>query len=220
MLASGASPCSRVYQQFASAGLTIWEGYGMTSCAVSSLLRSSRVSQARKWGHPLPGVETKLIDDPGNEVEEGDPGDHRPRPNLQRYWPDGSEGPDADGWLVTGDVAIADHDGDLRLVDRRRDLILVSGFNVYHARSRALSRLLRESLRLPSSVSRTLHGRGSPATCHPTELISNPRIALKLQVLAFKAPTIVEVVRQLPHSVTEDHEEWPLGTGRRCPVDL
>ena len=49
------------------------------------------------------------------------------------YWPDSSDGPDAEGWFATGDVAIADFDGDLRLVDRRTDLILVSGFNVYPA---------------------------------------------------------------------------------------
>ena len=49
------------------------------------------------------------------------------------YWPDGAGGPDADGWWATGDVAYADDDGDLHLVDRRTELILVSGFNVYPA---------------------------------------------------------------------------------------
>ena len=55
-------------------------------------------------------------------------------PNLfSGYWPDGADGPDAAGWLGTGDLAYRDVDGDLHLVDRRSDLILVSGFNVYPA---------------------------------------------------------------------------------------
>ena len=53
------------------------------------------------------------------------------------YWPDGRDGPDADGWWATGDVAYADADGDLFLVDRLRELILVNGFNVYPRRGRA-----------------------------------------------------------------------------------
>ena len=62
--------------------------------------------------------------DPGEIVVRG--------PNLfLGYWPDRSDGPDGDGWWSTGDVAYADEDGDLFLVDRLGDLILVSGFNVY-----------------------------------------------------------------------------------------
>ena len=47
------------------------------------------------------------------------------------YWPDADGGPDADGWLATGDIGFLDHDGDLFLVDRLKELVIVSGFNVY-----------------------------------------------------------------------------------------
>ena len=49
------------------------------------------------------------------------------------YWPDGDGGPDADGWFVTGDLAYRDDDGDLVLVGRDSELVLVNGFNVYPA---------------------------------------------------------------------------------------
>ena len=47
------------------------------------------------------------------------------------YWPDGVDGPHEDGWYPTGDIGIVDGDGDLTLVDRLRELVIVSGFNVY-----------------------------------------------------------------------------------------
>src|SRR5699024_6202239 len=53
-------------------------------------------------------------------------------PNLfSGFWPDGSDGPRADGWFATGDVGYIDDSGDLTLVDRVRELVIVSGFNVY-----------------------------------------------------------------------------------------
>ena len=81
----------------------------------------------------MPGVEVRLVDEDGSAAVDGDPGEIVVRgANLfSGYWPDGTEGPDADGWWATGDVAYADDDGDLFLVDRRKELVLVSGFNVY-----------------------------------------------------------------------------------------
>lgn len=167
------------------------------------------VSKAGSVGQPLPGVETKLVDDSGNEVEEGDPGEIIVRgPNLfSGYWPDGADGPDGDGWFGTGDVAIADHEGDLRLVDRRRDLILVSGFNVY---PREIETVIAAA---PGVAEVAVVGVTHPYTGEAVKAIVVPKLDVQLHsedVLAFaqqhlarfKAPTIVEVVRALPHSVT------------------
>jgi long-chain acyl-CoA synthetase len=81
-------------------------------------------------------VEVRLVDEDGRDVEEGDPGEIVVRgPNVfSGYWGDEVETKDAflpDGWLRTGDVAVADDEGNLSLVDRKKDLIIVSGFNVY-----------------------------------------------------------------------------------------
>ena len=88
-------------------------------------------------GRVLPGEEVRLVGDDGEDVHAGDAGEIWVRgPNVfQGYWHD----PEAtarvlhDGWLRTGDIATTDDEGYLYLVDRAKDLIIVSGFNVYPA---------------------------------------------------------------------------------------
>ena len=84
-------------------------------------------------GRPIPGVELRLVDEAGEDVQADDAGEIWVRGDnvFSGYWPDGEGGPDEQGWYATGDVAYADEDGDLFLVGRRKELILVSGFNVY-----------------------------------------------------------------------------------------
>ncbi|MGY1830841.1 AMP-binding protein [Geodermatophilus sp. SYSU D01180] len=117
------------------AAVRVWEGYGLTEACpvVASTLATGRAKPACIGG-PVPGVEVDLRGPAGDPEEEG-PGEVWVRgPNLfSGFWPDGADGPDDDGWLATGDLAHRDDDGDLHLVDRRSDLVLVSGFNVYPA---------------------------------------------------------------------------------------
>lgn len=211
MLASGAAPLApAVHEQFATLGLTIWEGYGMTEAApvIATTLVTGR-SKAGYVGQPLPGIEVKLIDESGQEVREGDPGELIVRgANLfSGYWPDGSDGPANDGWYATGDVAIADQDDDLRLVDRRRDLILVSGFNVY---PREIEAVLVQH---PEVAEAAVVGVPHPYTGQAvkafvvakpgTSLSSESVVEFSSQRLArFKCPTIVEIVDNLPYSAT------------------
>ncbi|WP_345771322.1 AMP-binding protein [Geodermatophilus normandii] len=121
------------------AAVRVWEGYGLTEASpvVASTLATGRAKPACIGG-PVPGVEVVLRDvsaDRTGDVDETGPGEIEVRgPNLfAGFWPDGADGPDDDGWLATGDLAYRDGDGDLHLVDRRSDLVLVSGFNVYPA---------------------------------------------------------------------------------------
>jgi long-chain acyl-CoA synthetase len=112
----------------------VHEGYGLTetSPVVTSTLASAEAKPG-SIGRPVPGVEVRLVDEDGSPAADGDPGEVLVRgANLfSGYWPDGTGGPGDDGWWATGDVAYIDEDGDLFLVDRRKELVLVSGFNVY-----------------------------------------------------------------------------------------
>ncbi len=135
---SGAAPLSReVLASFRERfGVTIWEGYGLTETSPSLTFTGiGGVAKPGSIGRPMDGVEIRLVDESGEDVEEGDPGEIVVRgPNVFRgYWnhPEYTEQAFFDGWFRTGDVGVADDEGDLYIVDRRRDLILVSGFNVY-----------------------------------------------------------------------------------------
>jgi long-chain acyl-CoA synthetase len=120
-------------------GVPIHEGYGLTEAApvvTSSLV--DRPPRPGSIGVPLPGIEVRLVDEEGEDALVGDPGEIWVRgPNVfEGYWENEEATAGAltpDGWLRTGDVAVADDEGWLYIVDRAKDLIIVSGFNVYPA---------------------------------------------------------------------------------------
>lgn len=119
-------------------GVTVKEGYGLTEA--SPVVTSSQGLDAPvgSVGVPVPGVEVRLVDLQGSDVLVGDVGEMLVRgPNVFKgYWEDPEATQrviDADGWLHTGDLAVVDDDGFLYIVDRIKDLIIVSGFNVFPA---------------------------------------------------------------------------------------
>lgn len=119
-------------------GVRLHEGYGLTEA--SPVVTSTVGSDAPigSVGVPAPGLEVRLVDESGDDVLVGDAGEVWVRgPNVFKgYFGDpetSARTVDADGWLHTGDVATVDDSGHLFLVDRMKDLIIVSGFNVYPA---------------------------------------------------------------------------------------
>jgi len=214
------------------AGVTVWEGYGLTEAApvVASTLATGRAKPACIGG-PLPGLELALRDtaavgtgtvhrardggaaaggdgDDPDDVGDG-PGEIWVRgPNLfSGYWPGGIDGPDADGWLGTGDLAYRDADGDLHLVNRRSDLILVSGFNVYPAE---VERVLDQH---PAVVESAVIGVPDPRTgsavravvvLAPGErlTVEDLRAYAGRSLARYKVPTSVHFLPSLPHSLT------------------
>jgi long-chain acyl-CoA synthetase len=121
----------------AATGVPVVEAYGLTETSPAAVV--NRLDEAEFTGSiglPLPSTEISIRDDDGNEVGFDTPGELcvRGPQVMQGYWgrPDATEEVISDdGWLRTGDMATIDENGYLRIVDRKKDMIIVSGFNVY-----------------------------------------------------------------------------------------
>ncbi|WP_315711034.1 long-chain-fatty-acid--CoA ligase FadD [Brenneria uluponensis] len=117
-------------------GHHILEGYGLTE---SSPLVTGNPYDLKHYngsiGLPVSSTDVRIVGEDGNDVEPGEPGELWVRgPQVMRgYWqqPAATEDILKEGWLLTGDIVTADEQGFLRIVDRKKDMILVSGFNVY-----------------------------------------------------------------------------------------
>ena len=114
----------------------ILEGYGLSeSSPVASFNRPDRERKPGSIGIPIEGVEMKVVDDDGNDVAQGEVGEIVIRGHnvMKGYWnkPDETGDTLVDGWLYTGDMAKIDEDGYFFIVDRKKDLIIRGGYNVY-----------------------------------------------------------------------------------------
>jgi len=117
-------------------GSPICEGYGMTETSPVVSVNPIQNIQLGTIGIPVPSTVCKVVDEEGNEAPIGEPGELCVKgPQVMKgYWQrpdDTADTIDKDGWLHTGDVALIQEDGYLRIVDRMKDMIVVSGFNVY-----------------------------------------------------------------------------------------
>lgn len=119
-------------------GLRLSEGYGLTEASPVVTSATGLEYRAGSIGAPLAGMEVRLVDSDGSDALIGDAGEIWVKgPNVfHGYWNDPEATRSAiteDGWLRTGDIAVVDDDGFVYLVDRAKDLIIVSGFNVFPA---------------------------------------------------------------------------------------
>jgi long-chain acyl-CoA synthetase len=117
-------------------GTPIVEGYGLTeSSPVLTFNPLGGTVKDGTIGIPVPSTEVRCVDDDGSPLPPGQPGElvARGPQVMQGYWqrPDETDNALQDGWLHTGDIAEMDTDGYFRIVDRKKDMVLVSGFNVY-----------------------------------------------------------------------------------------
>ncbi|MFP1779369.1 long-chain-fatty-acid--CoA ligase FadD [Lonsdalea quercina] len=133
----GASVQKAVAERWeALTGNHLLEGYGLTE---SSPLVTGNPYDMQQYtgsvGLPIPSTEVRIVDEKANDVALGEAGELWVRgPQVMKgYWnqPEETAAVLKDGWLATGDIVTSDEQGFLRIVDRKKDMILVSGFNVY-----------------------------------------------------------------------------------------
>ncbi|MFD9896428.1 AMP-binding protein [Amycolatopsis sp. NPDC059027] len=205
-------------------GLDVYEGYGLTECApvVTSTLVTG-YPKPGSVGRPLPGIELRLVDSDGDAQEPpldpDDPDDVfdnaggtglvsvRGANLFSGYWPDGAAGPAEDGWYRTGDVGYLDSEGDLHLVDRANDLIIVNGFNVFPREvEEVIGQLPEVAEAAVVGVVDERSGEAVKAFVVPldgTSLSEQQVVEHCAERLAgYKVPHAVEFTDALPHSAT------------------
>ena len=137
-VSGGAALPGEVLRGFEAAfGCAVLEGYGLSETSpAASFNRPDRERKPGSIGTPIESVEMKLVDNVRNEVPQGEIGEIAIRgPNVMKgYWhrPDATaEAIDEDGWFYTGDIARVDEDGYFFIVDRKKELIIRGGYNIY-----------------------------------------------------------------------------------------
>ena len=209
---SGAAPLSdRVATDVRTRfGLPLYQGYGLTEA--SPVVTSAVVDGEPRPGSigvPLPGVEVRLVGDDEEDVLTGDPGELwvRGANVFAGYWED----PEATGavmapggWLRTGDLGVLGDDGNLQLVDRAKDLIIVNGFNVVPAEVEAV--LLQHPLVADVAVVGEASERSGEAVravvvAAPAGAPSLPDLTAfaAARLARYKCPTLLTVVDEIPH---------------------
>jgi long-chain acyl-CoA synthetase len=190
-------------------GLVLLEGYGLTECCPTVTVNPPQLEAYKgSIGMPVPSTDIKLVDDDGNEVAMGEAGEMLVKgPQVMKGYLNRPEATDemiVDGWLATGDIAKCDEDGYFYIVDRKKDMILVSGFNVFPNEIEEVAAMHEDVLEaaaigVPHEVSGEI-----------VKLVvvrKNPDLSEKDLILhcrkhltGYKIPKIVEFIEELPKS--------------------
>jgi long-chain acyl-CoA synthetase len=212
-VSGGAALPVQVLREFEEAfGCPILEGYGLSETSpVASFNHPDRVRKPGSIGTPIAGVEMRAVDDSGADVPQGEVGEIAIRGHnvMKGYWrkPDATAAAIPDGWFRTGDLARIDEDGYFFIVDRKKELIIRGGYNVY---PREIEEALHEHpavaevavVGIPHDSLGEEVGAAVAlkpgATATPDEL----KAFAKGRVAAYKYPRHVWLVDQLPKGPT------------------
>jgi len=192
-------------------GAPVVEGYGLTeSSPVLTFNPLGGTIKDGTIGIPVPSTEVRLVAEDGTPAPPGQPGElvARGPQVMQGYWqqPDATEEMVKDGWLHTGDVAEMDDDGYFRIIDRKKDMVMVSGFNVYPNEVEACLAAMpgiREAAVVGVPDPRTGESVRAyvVADAEPPPSVSDVIAHCREYLLAYQVPRSVEFRDELPKSL-------------------
>jgi long-chain acyl-CoA synthetase len=193
-------------------GCKVLEGYGLSeSSPVASFNHPDRERKPGSIGTPIDGVEMKVVDEDGKEVAQGEVGEIVIRGHnvMKGYWnkADATAETIKDGWLYTGDMATVDEDGYFFIVDRKKDMIIRGGYNIY---PREIEEILYEHPAVREAavlgVPHDEYGEevGAAVVLKDGEEVSESELRdyVKEQVAAYKYPRQIWFVNDLPKGPT------------------
>jgi len=213
-VSGGAAMPVEVLRQFEDAfGCIVLEGYGLSETSpVASFNHPDRERKPGSIGTPIRGVEMRVVDEAGNALPQGEVGEIAIRGHniMKGYWrkPEATaDAISADGWFRTGDVGRVDEDGYYYIVDRKKDLIIRGGYNIY---PREIEEMLYEH---PAVAEAAVVGMphaelgeevGAAVVLKPGTFASEDELRgfVKAQVAAYKYPRRVWFVDALPKGPT------------------
>ena len=213
-VSGGAAMPVEVLRQFEDAfGCIVLEGYGLSETSpVASFNHPDRERKPGSIGTPIRGVEMRVVDEAGHELPQGEVGEIAIRGHniMKSYWrkPEATaDAISAEGWFRTGDMGRVDEDGYYYIVDRKKDLIIRGGYNVY---PREIEEVLYEH---PAVAEAAVIGMphaelgeevGAAVVLKPGAAVSEDELRgfVKAQVAAYKYPRRVWFVDALPKGST------------------
>lgn len=190
----------------------VLQGYGLTEgCAGYAFTRPDMPYKDGSCGTPLPGVRIKVVDERGHELPAGEPGEivAQSEFNMKGYWKNEKATAEVlkNGWLHTGDIGTMDEEGNLYIVDRKKDMIIMSGENIYPAEIENV--LASHPCVGEVAVIGVPDARRGEIPCAVivkkpgTEVTENEIISFcKERLAAFKVPKIVKFTGSLPKNMS------------------
>jgi long-chain acyl-CoA synthetase len=212
-ITGGASMPVEVLRGFEEAmGAVVLEGYGLSETSpVSSSNHPDKERKPGSIGTPIEGVEMRVVDEDDNEVAQGEVGEIVIRGHniMKGYWqrPDATEEAMRGGWFHSGDMARTDEDGCFYIVDRKKDMIIRGGYNVY---PREVEEVLFEHPKIrEAAVVGVPHDEwgeeiGAAVVLHEGEELAPEEISayVKERIAAYKYPRLVWFLDDLPKGPT------------------
>ena len=213
MLNSGAAPMpTELIDQARDMGIYFSEGWGMSE--TTSLGIANPILGLKKVGSigiPFPDTDVKLVDveEGTQEVPKGEPGEIIIKSPLlmKEYWnnPEETAGQIKDGWLFTGDIAVQDEDDYFAIVDRKKDMIIAGGYNIY---PREIDEVLFQHPKIADAVSVGIADEYRGETVKAYVVVKDGESVTEVEIIdfckeklaAYKTPKLVEFRNELPKS--------------------